>query len=195
MLTIHDFANATFQPWPGSAHLPDEATWIDANAPTADEIAFLQRSLGITPPTLEKMSEIEHSSRYYKMGDAICVTIPLPVREQAGEGVQHPLALILTPKALATVRYDHLKPCDPQYLDEIGIDRSTPTAPGALIAVLEGIVDHLSDELELLTSRLDGYSHMIFFAPDKGPRAGLRGADSESGAFGHRTPAAVPLAG
>ena len=84
LLTIHDFANATYEPWPGDAHLPEGATWIDANGPTADEIAYLERALGVTPPSLPQMSEIETSSRLYRQGDAVCVTIPLPHREADG---------------------------------------------------------------------------------------------------------------
>ena len=176
MLTIHDFANATFEPWPGSAHLPEAATWIDADSPTSEESAFLERTLGVKPPSLEKMSEIEHSSRFYKFGDTICVTIPLPKRDGAAEAVQHPLALFLTDKALLTVRYEHLRPCEPGYLQEVGVDRSTPSPQSALFGLLDAIVDHLADELEGLTSRLDTHSRAIFFAPTKGPRAGLRSA-------------------
>ena len=29
MLTIHDFANATFEPSPSESQLPDGATWIE----------------------------------------------------------------------------------------------------------------------------------------------------------------------
>jgi magnesium transporter len=175
MLTIHDFANATFKPWPGEAQLPAGATWIDANAPTAEESAFLLRALGVEPPNLAKMSEIETSSRFYRMPDAICVTIPLPKRDAAGVGTHHPLALILTPKALLTVRYEELRPCQPEYLDAIGVDRGLADPTGAMIAVLEAIVDHLADELELATARLDEYSHKIFAAAGAKRRSGLNG--------------------
>ena len=176
MLTIHDFANATFKPWPSESQLPDGATWIDANAPTPEESAFLVRALGVEPPTLAKMSEIETSSRFYRLGAAICVTIPLPKRDSEGVGAQHPLALILTPKALLTVRYEHLKPCQPEYLEAIGVDRTLSNPTGAMIAVIEAVVDHLADELELATARLDEYSHKIFTAAGARRRSALHGA-------------------
>lgn len=175
MLTIHDFANATFHPWPGEAQLPEGATWIDANSPTLDEAAFLVRALGVEPPSLAKMSEIEASSRFYRLRDAVYVTVPLPKRDHAGVGTQHPLGLILTPKALLTVRYENLKPCEPEYLDAIGVDRALASPLGAMIAVLEGIVDHLADELELLTARLDECSHDIFEGAGRKRRSGLKG--------------------
>ena len=175
MLTIHDFANATFEPWPSESQLPEGATWIDANSPTPEESAFLVRALGVEPPALAKMSEIETSSRFYRLGAAVCVTIPLPKRDSEGVGTQHPLALILTPKALLTVRYEQLKPCQPEYLEAIGVDRTLSNPIGALIAVLEAVVDHLADELELVTARLDEYSHKIFAAAGARRKPGLTG--------------------
>ena len=162
MLTIHDFANATYQPWPGAADIPEHATWLDAQSPTSDEVAFLQRALGVTPPALERMSEIESTSRLYRMKDAVCVTLPLPHRDPDGIVSAHPLALIVTPKALLTVSYQALKPCEPEFQAGLGVDRSHPNSIGATIAVLESIVDHLADELELLTARLNENSRKIF---------------------------------
>ena len=176
MLTIHDFANATYQPWPGASEAPQGTTWIDATSPTPDEVAFLKRTLGVEPPSLEKMSEIESTSRLYKLGDAVCVTLPLPQREPDGSVATHPLALIVGPKALLTVSYERLRPCDPQHIDASGIDRSQPSPAGAAAAVLENIVDHLADELELLTARLDEYSRTIFAKPSKDRAKAMRGS-------------------
>jgi magnesium transporter len=176
LLTIHDFANATYQPWPTAADVPEGTTWIDAESPTSDENAFLKRALGVDPPSLAKMSEIESSSRLYRQGEAVCVTLPLPRREADGMVGAHPLALMVTPKALLTVRYEHLKPCDPQHLDASGMDRSHPTALGATVALLENVVDHLADELELLTARLDEYSRQIFAKPSRDRTKAMRGS-------------------
>jgi magnesium transporter len=176
LLTIHDFANATYQPWPGAHELPEGTSWIDAQSPTSEESEFLKRTLGVEPPTLAKMSEIETSSRLYRMRDAVCVTIPLPGHESDGAVAAHPLALIVTPRALLTVRYEDLKPCDPLHLEALGIERAPATSIGATIALLEGIVDHLADELELLTARLDQRSRQIFANPANGRDKGLHGA-------------------
>ena len=175
LLTIHDFANASYQPWPGASDLPAGTTWIDASAPTPDETAFLERALGVTPPSLAKMSEIETSSRLYRMHDAVCVTLPLPRRESSGAVAAHPLALIITPKALLTVRYEDLKPCEPEHLEAIGVERKPASSLGATIAVLESVVDHLADELEALTAEIDRCSRRIFAAPTQKERA-LHGA-------------------
>jgi len=175
LLTIHDFANATYEPWRGATHLPEGATWLDANAPNAEETAYLERALGVTPPSLAQMSEIETSSRLYRMRDAVCVTIPLPHREPEGTVAAHPLALIVSPKALLTVRYENLKPCQPEYLESVGVERSPASPVGATIGVLEAIVDHLADELEHLTANLDQCSRKIFAASADKKARSLRG--------------------
>ena len=176
MLTIHDFANATYQPWPGASELPEGTNWIDAQSPTAEESEFLKRTLGVEPPSLVKMSEIESSSRLYRMRDAVCVTLPLPGHESDGTVATHPLALIVTPGALLTVRYEGLKLCDPLHLEALGVERTPASAIGATIVLLEGIVDHLADELELLTARLDERSRQIFARTSGGGAKGLNSA-------------------
>jgi magnesium transporter len=176
VLTIHDFANATYQPWPGASELPAGTSWIDALSPTPEETEFLKRTLGVETPSLPKMLEIESSSRLYRMRDAVCVTLPLPGHESDGTVAAHPLALIVTPSALLTVRYEDLKPCDPLHLEALGVERAPASALGATIALLEGIVDHLADELELLTARLDERSRQIFSRPTGGREKGLHGA-------------------
>jgi magnesium transporter len=174
MLTLHDFADATYRPWPGSSEIPEGVTWIDANSPTPDEIAFLKRSLGVEPPSLAKMLEIETSSRIYRLDDSVCVTLPLPHREADGHFAAHPLALIVSQKSLLTVRYENLKPCEPEHLAAMGVERAPATAIGGLIAVLEGVVDHLADELELLTAKIDQCSRKIFDRPSRSGE--MRGA-------------------
>ena len=176
MLTLHDFANATYQPWSGAAELPEGTTWIDALSPTPEESALLTRTLGVEPPSLAKMSEIESSSRLYRMRDAVCVTLPLPGHENDGVLAAHPLAVIVTPTALLTVRYENLKPCDPLHQEALGVERAPASAVGATIALLEGIVDHLADQLELLTARIDERSRQIFARPASGKEKGLHGA-------------------
>ena len=175
MLTIHDFANATYEPWPGATKLPEGVSWIDAHSPSPEEVEFLRHSLGVEPPTLAKMSEIESSSRFYRLGEALCVTIPLPKREIGNGVVSHPVALIVTARALLSVRYEALRPCEPEYLAAIGADRSLPGGFGALAAVVDSIVDHLADELENVTVALAGFSKTIFARPTDRRAMGLRG--------------------
>ena len=174
MLTLHDFANATFEPWPASSKVPEGVSWIDAHEPTSEELDFLRHALGIEPPSLARMSEIESTSRFYRQKDAICVTIPLPKRDEKGQTASHPLAMILTPRVLLTVRYEALRACEPQQIASTG-ERNLTGPSGALVAVVESIVDHLADELEAATARLDQYSRTVFAETSTKLRGQLRG--------------------
>jgi len=173
MLTINDFANATYEPWPGSTKLPEGITWIDAHSPDAAEVEYLRNALNVEVPTLEKMSEIESSSRFYRSRDALCVTIPLPKRTEGGMSGTYPIALMVTPGALLTVRYAALRPCEPEHLAAVAAERNLPGPYGAMIAVVESIVDHLADELERVTANLEMLSQTIFANAKERRRAGL----------------------
>ena len=70
--------------------VPDGVNWIDAFSPTPDEAAFLREALKFEPPSLERMSEIESSSRLFRSRDAAVVTLPLP--SHAGALGNTPLA-------------------------------------------------------------------------------------------------------
>ncbi len=175
MLIIHDFANATYEPWPGAKTLPEGANWVDAFSPTSDEVEYLKHALGVETPTLARMSEIESSSRLYRMRDSLSVTIPLPNRDESGAVANHPLAMIITPTALLTVRYAALRPCEPQYVAATVADRSLKGPYGALIGLVDSIVDHLADELENVTATLATYSRTIFSDASSKQKCGLQG--------------------
>ena len=67
MLSFHSTAGKPFiKVAPDAATIPAEVNWIDALRPEPWEIAFLERTLGVAVPTLEKLSEIESSSRLYR---------------------------------------------------------------------------------------------------------------------------------
>ena len=59
MLTIHDFANATYRALARLHEIPGTRDLDRRASPTPEEFAFLERALGVKPPTLERMSEIE----------------------------------------------------------------------------------------------------------------------------------------
>ena len=144
------------------AGMPDDIVWIDAHSPTDAEVAFLKRAVGAEPPSLDRMMEIESSSRLYRTRDALFATIPLTKHETSGASVTVPLAFVVAPKALVTVRYDEVKSCAPAQVGAMLGDRSIDGPFGVLITILETIVDHIADELERVTAALDANSHAIF---------------------------------
>jgi magnesium transporter len=163
------------------ARLPDSVAWVDARSPTGDEQAFLRRVLGVEAPGLERMREIESSSRLYRGRDALFATITLTVRDSAGHAASAPFAFVVTPSALLTARYEELKFCAPDRVGAQMGDRTVGGPHGALITILESIVDHIADDLEETMAGLDRDSHAIFAAaPAKRKRRAAGGGPRET---------------
>ena len=92
--------------------IPPEVNWIDAICPTADEIAFVEGKLGIKVPTLERLSEIETSSRLYT-DPRPSVHVHADDRAYRAAGwPEPPLGFVLGRDFTLSVRFDHIKPCD-----------------------------------------------------------------------------------
>jgi len=160
MLIFHDIVKQTSAPWAGQRSVPDGVNWVDAFSPTSEESAFLREALTFEPPSLERMSEIESSSRLYRSRDTLVVTLPLP--SPAGALGNTPLALAVTAFALVTTRFEPLKVCEPQQVAASGAERALPGPYGALLAIVESIIDHLADQLEAVTAALVGFSRTVF---------------------------------
>jgi magnesium transporter len=80
MLTFHTPRKARIEAAADAKTIPAGVTWIDALRPDEQEIAFLERILGIEVPTLETLSEIETSSRLRSEKDWLHLSIPMVYR-------------------------------------------------------------------------------------------------------------------
>ncbi len=180
MLTFHNTMTHAVVEAPNEASaLPLEANWIDALNPTEAETALLKRIFGVEPPSLQRMSEIETSSRLYRIDDTLYVTIPLI--DQSGEetGPMTPLGFVIGKDRLLTMRFKPIHACDHRNLGPPNGSRAIGGGIGAFITLMEAIVDHAADDLERLTGTLDKYSSNIFndkseLPGRKGRRSGLR---------------------
>jgi magnesium transporter len=163
MLTFHNTAvKGHIEVDLAATALPAEVNWIDAFRPDAREVAFLQRILGIQMPSFEKLSEIETSSRLYSSKDHLYLTVPM-VFHTASELTQTtPLGFVLGKDNVLTIRFKPIKACDHLHFDAITGDRRFSGGPGALISLLEVLIDQIADELERLNGDLDGVSRAIF---------------------------------
>jgi magnesium transporter len=149
-----------------AAMLPPEANWIDAFRPDPAETAFLRRALGFEPPNYEKLSEIESSSRLYAMGDRLYLTTPMVYHQPSGLIRTTPLGFVLGKDNLLTIHFEPIPPCDLGHISGRVGDRLLPGGHGALLEIVDAIVDHLADELETLAGQLDVDSHLIFSHDD-----------------------------
>jgi len=167
MLTFHDMTTGESVPRPPlGAPLPPAVSWIDAASPSPEEAAALRGLLDVDLPPAEKIAAIEPSNRLFKTGEAVVMTVPALTLVEGATAHTTPLAFIVAPEALVTLRYEPAKaldgprPLEPQVAQSGGY--------GALVAVLGGLVASLADELEALTAVLNGHSRTIFSPPAKG---------------------------
>ncbi len=142
--------------------IPPEVSWIDAFRPERREIVFLERTLGVEVPTLADLSEIESSSRLYKDKDHLYLSIPAHYRTVGEVPRTTPLGFVLATNLLLTIRFKPLKACE--HLHDLLAKRAIelPGGLGALITVLEGIVERTADELEAIAADLDAIADAIF---------------------------------
>jgi magnesium transporter len=142
--------------------IPPEVNWIDAFRPELHEIAFLERILGIEIPSLEDLSEIENSSRLYLEKGHLFLSTPVHFHTISGMPRTTPLGLVLSKQLLLTVRFKPIKALDQFRETSARQALLAPGGPGALIAILEIIIDRVADELELIGADLDRLSEKIF---------------------------------
>jgi magnesium transporter len=163
LLTFHDARSGRVVSCALDAvSLPAELNWIDALAPDDAELAFLRLTLNVEAPTLQKMSEIETSSRLYRAGDNLYLTVTVATRHDDGTSHSTPLAFVVTRDVLLTVRYEPVRICEAAQTGTLTSDRPLAGGAGALIVLLEALVDHIADDLEIVTARLDQHSQAIF---------------------------------
>ena len=178
MLTFHNTRTGQLIPGAlGAQTLPAEIDWIDALSPEPAEVGFLERTLSIEVPDLKQMSEIETSSRLYSVGDNLFLTVPIASQNEDGTSQSAPLGFVVTPKVLLTVRFNPIRVCDSRQGAVSGRDRPLAGGAGALIVLVEALVDNIADDLENVTAKLDQHSQSIFTEPGDNPRRRAAGAD------------------
>jgi magnesium transporter len=157
--------------------LPPEVNWIDAVQPTPAEIGFLKDRLGVDVPSLESLSEIETSRRLYRRNDHYFMSIPLIIESTGGLGATSPIGFVMSKDFVLTARYVSMKACD-NLRDWDVYDGGRPAdGPNALIQLVEAIIDDCSDELERISSQLDGISRTVF---EQGVSANAKGPSQSS---------------
>jgi magnesium transporter len=163
MLSFHAPSKAGIKVAPDAKSIPFEVNWIDALRPDSQEVAFLESMLGIEVPTLDVLSEIETSSRLRSEKGWLHLSIPMVYRKNGTIPVSTPVGFSLSKDMLLTIRFEPLRAFD-RILDSISRSPMQVGGPGALVAILEGIVDHTADVLETVGVDLDCLSQEIFGA-------------------------------
>jgi magnesium transporter len=144
---------------PASASLAEamqsgDVVWIDVLNATSDELAEVEKATGLVVPSLVSLSEIEHSSRMRREGEAIVLSLPLA--RPGAQGMRLlPVGFMLTKGLLLTVRFDAEAIFD-DFVKGFAKGRPADTsAPSIMAGIFEAIVDAMADRLEEVGTKLD----------------------------------------
>ena len=150
--------------------------WLDLVEPTESEIRLAETMLGVTLPRRDALEEIESSSRHYKRGDVIYLSMPL-VRMVDGVLTTWPVGMVITPDKLITLRYASYTAFETMSRDLAAdnADFALSDVPELTIHLLETIVNRLADILENVGHALDAISRTVFAA--KRPNRRVRSAE------------------
>ncbi|WP_439534943.1 magnesium transporter CorA family protein [Polymorphobacter sp.] len=160
----HAGGRLTAQPVGASDTLPAGTVWVDMLTPTPAEDTALETALGVEIPTRDDLAEIEASSRLYTDNGSIYMTLSVATGILQSKDLLaaelHPLALILAPGAMVTLRYAELT-----VIDRLAAHcaRTAPaTPPALLIQLLDTIVDRLADSIERIAAEIDAINRQAF---------------------------------
>ncbi len=151
--TVDDLAAATLSP---------EVIWIDMQAPTPEEVAFVERVTKLHVPTRAEISEIETSSRLNIENGVLYMSTPISFRADGMRPAVTPVGFVLAEHLLVTVRFEAL-PAFSVFKDRClaGHDVHASSA-GLFVGLLEAVVDRMADVLEHVGSELDQVSQVVF---------------------------------
>ncbi|MDY0882739.1 magnesium transporter CorA family protein [Dongia soli] len=150
--------------------------WIDMLSPTMEEIAAVEKSLGLEIPTREEMEEIELSSRLYEEEGVLFMTAPVLFNSSTEAPATSAVTFILTRTTLVTLRYVNPVPIQAFARRAERVSGLTASPDMVLLGILEQVVDRLADIMEATTANLESVSLRVF---RKGRRTGAAGEDFE----------------
>jgi len=135
--------------------------WIDVSEPTDEEITWLREAVSFEIPSKEVMGDIEISSKYTEMGDAISITMSFVI-QQKEEIVVEPVVFFIRERYFVTLRYRDI-PSLMIFLNRLKTNRTYIQFAESLFAEILSIeVDRIGDRLEILGKRIRNVWKEIF---------------------------------
>jgi magnesium transporter len=147
---------------PEGAALPDGAVWLDLCNPTTAEDAAVEAATGMQVPSAEDMAEIETSSRLYVEDGVITITASVATGLITEQPEIVPVSFLLTGRHLVTVRYAEVRSFDRFVAHAERQPALCITPAGAMMHLVDAIVDRLADGLEHIGREVDRISAQAF---------------------------------
>jgi magnesium transporter len=138
-----------------------KAFWIDLFEPDDGERTQVETGCGFRLPTRADLQEIESSSRHYMDRGRVFLSTPfITLDPEAGESVLTPVGFVLDQDRVITQRFGHA-----ELFSKLGAaldTRSDLRGCEAFCIIIESMIDHAADHLEVISGELDLISRMIF---------------------------------
>lgn len=162
MLTVYLPAERGLSPVvpPPQDPVPPEAVWMDLHSPTAEEVARVERTLGILLPTREEMQEIEASSRLYVEDGAVFMTAVVLSQSETDHPQLAAVTFVLMGARLVTIRHSEPRPF--KVFSARAQRQALVSGQAVLTGLLEAIIDRAADILERVGSEVEKLSRSVF---------------------------------
>jgi magnesium transporter len=142
---------------------PEATVWLDLLGPSKSEEALIEAFLGIEVPTSREITEIEDSSRFYRLDGTIYLTASLLVRPESEQPEATDIRLILTPTTVISVRYVDSRRFR-SFTSLLTLEGNrTQSSDGLMERMLELMVDDLADGIEATALDLDRLAHRVYY--------------------------------
>ncbi|MEI6653431.1 MAG: magnesium transporter CorA family protein [Verrucomicrobiota bacterium] len=140
--------------------LTDNVVWIDLLKGTPEEVAAVEKALGIALPTREEMREIESTSRLYCEDGARFMTTSLLYSTESDAPESTEVSFVLVRRFLLTIR--DVEPQSFRQTAALFARRTSVTRDQVFITLIETIIDRQADFLERLSKETEELSQRIF---------------------------------
>ncbi len=141
--------------------LKSEVIWIDVLNPSEEEIKWLESSVGFEKPPREVMGDIEISSKYMEMGDAMGINMSFVI-QQKEEIIVEPVFFFIKERFFITLRYRDIPSLLIFHSRVNSQGRSYQFAESLFSEILNIEVDRIGDRLEILGRRIRNMRKEIF---------------------------------
>ena len=139
----------------------DGIVWVDAMSPSEEEIKWLEEAVGFEMPSKEVMGDIEISSKYTEVGDAININMSFVIQQKEEIHVE-PVFFYIRERYFVTLRYREI-PALLIFLNRLKAKRTYVQFAESLFGEILNIeVDRIGDRLEILGRRIKNIWKMIF---------------------------------
>ena len=142
--------------------IPADAIWIDVDNPSDEDLAFVQKQLGVELPSKNEVWKNHILNRLYMRNNVAYMTAAIITKVGTPYPEGSAITFVLTQNALLTIRQ-----ISPTSFKEFAVriqnpQENFPTAAHVLEGLLEEMIDRVAHNIEVVEEMLDQVSHRIF---------------------------------